>query len=239
MLRDGAPTLVLTGAGVSAESGLATFRGSGGLWEGRDPMDIATPEAFTRDPVDVWRFYAWRRRQAAAARPNPGHVALAGLEAALPQFVLATQNVDGLHQRAGSRRVVELHGSLWTLRCTRDGRSSTDTSLDFPEVPPRCSCGAMLRPGVVWFGEMLPEEAMARAERAARSARVVIVAGTSSLVFPAAGLPAIARDGGAWIVEVNPEVTPLSPSASERLVGPSGTILPLLAAALGVASGPS
>jgi NAD-dependent deacetylase len=234
LIRSDAPILVLTGAGVSAESGLSTFRGPGGLWEGRDPMSLATPEAFREDPHTVWRFYAWRRAQAAAALPNPGHLALAALEAAHEDLLLVTQNVDGLHERAGSRRVVRLHGTLWRLRCVGPGHESEDRRLDLGELPPRCACGALLRPGVVWFGEALPGEALTDAERAARRARLVLVAGTSSLVHPAAALPALARRSGAYVVEINPERTPLSGEADERLAGPAGKVLPALVAAAGI-----
>jgi NAD-dependent deacetylase len=183
-LREAERILVLTGAGVSAESGLSTFRGPEGLWEGRDPTELATPEAFTDDPLTVWRFYAWRREVAARAKPNPAHYALAALEAERPGFRLVTQNVDGLHERAGSRRVVRLHGSLWRLRCTREGRELEDTRAEFDSLPPRCECGAVLRPGVVWFGEALPTQALAEAEGAARESELALVCGTSSLVYP-------------------------------------------------------
>ena len=226
------PILALTGAGVSAESGLATFRGPDGLWEGRDPMELATPEAFSQDPDTVWRFYAWRREKAAAAEPNGAHTALADLERRREDFLLVTQNVDGLHERAGSRRVVRLHGSLWRLRCVNEGKEAEDLRVDLGELPPRCACGAMLRPGVVWFGEALPQEAIDTAARAAGEARVVLVAGTSGLVYPAAGLPEIARAAGAYVVEINPERTPLSGMADEHLQGPAGEVLPVVAQAV-------
>jgi NAD-dependent deacetylase len=229
LLRDDLPTVVLTGAGVSAESGLATFRGAGGLWEGRDPTDVATPGAFARDPEMVWRFYAARRRQAAAASPNAGHVAIAAFARSRSTFALVTQNVDGLHERAGSGDVVRLHGSLWRSRCTRDGAEFDDDRVEFDPFPPRCRCGGMLRPGVVWFGEALPAEAFARAERAVRCAALVIVAGTSGLVYPAAGLPLVARSAGAYVVEVNPERTSLSAVADEAIAGRAGEVLPVLA----------
>ncbi len=235
LLAGPGPVLVLTGAGVSAESGLATFRGPEGLWEGRDPRELATPEAFAADPLTVWRFYDWRRRSAAAARPNPGHLALAALEAGRAGGLsLVTQNVDGLHERAGSRDVVRLHGSLWLLRCTADGRESEDLRAALAPLPPRCECGAMLRPGVVWFGEPLPADALARAERAARDCSLALVAGTSSVVYPAAALPRIAREHGAHVVEINPEPTPLSPHVDERLAGPAGEVLPRLVRAIGL-----
>lgn len=235
LLRGPGPILALTGAGVSAESGLATFRGPGGLWEGHDPAALATPEAFARDPLLVWRFYAWRRARAAEARPNAGHLALAALERARGDVRVVTQNVDGLHERAGSPSVVRLHGSLWTLRCVGDGTEKEDFRADLGALPPRCGCGAFLRPGVVWFGEALPEREIREAFDLARRARLVLVAGTSSLVQPAASLPRIARDAGAYVVEVNPDETPLSASVDERLAGPSGAVLPRLAEAAGAA----
>jgi NAD-dependent deacetylase len=236
-LRAPGPLLVLTGAGVSAESGLATFRGPDGLWEGRDPMSLATPEAFERDPETVWRFYAWRRAQAAAALPNPGHLALAALDRGRDDLLLLTQNVDGLHERAGSRRVVRLHGSLWRLRCVGEGREFDDDRADLGPLPARCECGALLRPGVVWFGESLPAEALRRAFAAAEKARLVLVAGTSSQVYPAADLPRIARERGAYVVEINPERTPLTPWVDEHLAAPSGEALPLLAELAGAGEG--
>ena len=233
-LRKGEPLVVLTGAGVSAESGLATFRGPEGMWEGRNPMELASPDAFRADPLTVWRFYDWRRRQALQATPNPAHVALAAWERGHDDFTLITQNVDGLHERAGSRNVVRLHGSLWRLRCTVEGREFDDVREDLGSLPPRCVCGGMLRPGVVWFGESLPEEAIEHAQHAAQTAAVVLVIGTSSLVYPAASLPQVARSFGAYVVEVNPEPTPLSAEVDERLAGPAGEIVPALAASAGL-----
>jgi NAD-dependent deacetylase len=228
------PVVALTGAGVSAESGLATFRGPDGLWEGRDPMELATPEAFEADPETVWRFYAWRRSSAAAAEPNPAHLALAAMERLHDDWLLVTQNVDGLHERAGSERIVRLHGSLWTLRCTVEGREFEDSRDEYDPFPPRCECGGLLRPGVVWFGEGLSVESLHRAERAASEAQLVIVAGTSSLVYPAASLPLVARRAGAFVVEVNPEPTPLTPTADEHYAAAAGEVLPLMARAAGV-----
>ncbi|NIM01914.1 MAG: NAD-dependent protein deacylase [Acidobacteria bacterium] len=216
----------MTGAGVSAESGLATFRGEGGLWEGRDPVELATPEAFRRDPKTVWRFYTERREKAAQASPNAGHRALAALEEALGErFLLVTQNVDGLHERAGNRRIVRLHGSLWRLRCTRCGDEDEDLDLTASH---RCRCGGRRRPGVVWFGEPLPEGAYEQAAEAAARADIVLVAGTSSIVYPAAGLPEIGREAGAWTVEINPERTAISDRVDERVPAASGSALPAL-----------
>lgn len=223
-LRGSRRLLALTGAGISAESGLATFRGAGGLWEGRPAADLATPEAFRDDPRTVWRFYLERRRRAREAEPNAAHRALA----AWPGLRVVTQNVDGLHERAGSRDVLALHGSLWRDRCTSCGRE-TDADEGAPvELPPRCACGGTLRPGVVWFGEALPAGALAEADRLAREAEVVLVIGTSSLVYPAAALPDVARAAGAWVVEINPERTALTSRVDAYLAGPAGEIVPEL-----------
>jgi len=235
-LAEDGPILALTGAGVSAASGLATFRGPGGIWEGRDPMELATPEAFLADPETVWRFYAWRREQAANARPNPAHEALAALERKRAGFRLVTQNVDGLHERCGNRRILRLHGTLWRSRCSADGAEFDDDRYTFTELPPRCECGAPLRPAVVWFGEALDRDVLHRAEAAARQASLVLVAGTSSLVYPAAALPEIARQNGAYVVEINPERTSLSERADEHLSGPADELLPLIAES--VSTGP-
>jgi NAD-dependent deacetylase len=227
--------LVLTGAGVSKESGIATFRDPGGVWEGVDPMTVATPRAFAADPERVWRFYDARRAQAAASEPNPAHRAIAALEAAGRPFLLATQNVDGLHERAGSQQLVRLHGSLWLLRCTRDGAEHEDLSPNLRPLPPRCAaCGALLRPAVVWFDEPLPIMEFNRAQTAARSASVVLLVGTSSLVHPAASLPLAALESGAYVAEINPERTPLSSAVDEHLAGPAGVVLPALLAAAGI-----
>ena len=234
-LRGAGSLLVLTGAGISAESGLATFRGPGGLWEGRDPFDLATPEAFRRDPETVWRFYSWRRRQAAQARPNAAHIALAELERQRAVTVV-TQNVDGLHERAGTHAVLRLHGSLWRLRCIAEASEIDDAREELGELPPRCGCGALLRPAVVWFGEELPRATLLDAESAARTASVVLVIGSSSLVHPAAALPRIAMASGAWVVEINPEETPLSGLVHERLPGPAGRVLPSLLQRAGFAT---
>src|SRR5262245_36260126 len=228
LLRERTPLLVLTGAGVSCESGIATFRDAGGLWEGVDPMDVATPQAFERDPARVWRFYDARRRQGSGARPNPAHSAIVALEATGRPFLLATQNVDGLHERAGTRSMVRLHGSLWRVRCTGCGDEWEDDRPTIEPLPPPCPCGAMLRPAVVWFGEALPQQAFAQAQAMARRATLCLVVGTSALVYPAAALPEAALAAGAYVVEINPERTPLSPFASETLAGPAGEVLPAL-----------
>jgi NAD-dependent deacetylase len=180
----------------------------------------------------VWDWYAWRRELVAKAQPNAAHVALARLEERVPQFTLVTQNVDGLHARAGSRRLIELHGNIARVKCSRDGRVVDAWRDDDASVPPRCPhCGAFLRPDVVWFEEMLPADALSAAEDAARAAELLLVVGTSAEVYPAAALPALARAAGARIVEINPAPTPVSAFADDRLRGPAGEVLPALVAA--------
>lgn len=218
----------LTGAGVSAESGVPTFRGPDDLWRGLRSQDLATPQAFRDDPRLVWEWYDWRRGLIARARPNAGHLALAGLETALPTFSLATQNVDGLHALAGSRSPLELHGNIWLLRCTACGKEGEDRRAPLPALPPRCPCGGLLRPGVVWFGEPLPQEAFAAAARAARECEVYLVVGTAGAVEPAASLARMARKAGAFVAEVNPGLTELTPHCHASLRGPAAEILPLL-----------
>lgn len=223
----GLRVVALTGAGISAESGVPTFRGPDGLWGRYRPEELATPEAFARDPVRVWEWYAWRREVIARAQPNLAHRTLAEMETALPGFVLITQNVDGLHQQAGSRRVIELHGNLWRVRCVKEGRAWEDRRIPLPEIPPRCpTCGALLRPDVVWFGEPLPSEAWQLAVQAAQEADLFLVIGTSGIVEPAASLPRLARACGARIIEFNLEDTPLTPLADEVWRGPVGETLP-------------
>ena len=231
-LRGAGRVVALTGSGVSAESGVPTFReAQTGLWERYDPHELATPEAFARDPRLVWEWYEWRRRLVEKAEPNPGHLALAELERRIPAFTLITQNVDGLHQRAGSENVTELHGNILRSRCTLEETTVQDYLPD--EAPPPCPrCGAPLRPDVVWFGEALPHEAFEAASEAARACDLFLSVGTSSLVYPAAALPFEPLENGAILVEVNPDETPLTPHADHLLRGPAGEVLPRLVAAL-------
>ncbi len=221
---------VLTGAGVSAESGVPTFRGNNGLWKQRRAEDLATPGAFARNPELVWEWYDWRRSVLAEANPNPGHYALAELEKRVSNFTLITQNVDGLHELAGSRNVLRLHGSIWRVRCLACQQERFDRRIPFPEIPPKCECGGMLRPGVVWFGEALPQDVWRAAENAARSAELFLVIGTSAVVYPAAGLAQIAKSSGARVVEINIAETGLSDRIDQFLQGPSGELLPQLIA---------
>jgi NAD-dependent deacetylase len=221
----------LTGAGISAESGLATFRGPGGWWRKYDPQTLATPQAFRNDPGLVWEWYWWRREKALKARPNPGHLAIAALEGLFPRFLLITQNVDGLHQRAGSRIMVELHGNILRERCLECGRPGPGPSLK-PEGLPRCDCGGLMRPDVVWFGEPLPSEGLELAWRESARADLFLAVGTSGLVQPAASLPLAAGRKGAFLAEVNPEPTPLSDSAGAAVRAKAGQAMPAFLEAL-------
>jgi NAD-dependent deacetylase len=228
-IRAAERVVVLTGAGVSAESGVPVFRGPAGLWRQFRPEDLATPTAFARQPELVWEWYLWRRERIAAAKPHEGHRAIARLESSRAGVTLLTQNVDGLHERAGSHAPVELHGNLWRVRCARGcGFSACDRVPDLPRGVLKCECGAWLRPEVVWFGEPLNPTVLDAATNAVEHANVVVVVGTSAVVYPVAALPAIARRSGARLVEVNIEGTPLSPLVDVVLRGPAGEILPAL-----------
>lgn len=232
-LRASTRVAALTGAGVSQESGLRTFRDAQvGIWAQYRPEDLATPEAFERNPRLVWDFYATRREGAGEAQPNAGHLALAGMEKRFAQFTLITQNIDGLHQRAGSRNLIELHGNLRRIRCSR-GCGVIDEWDELPEVVPACpKCGAPLRPDVVWFGENLPEDGLQAAIAAANTCQVFFSIGTSGLVQPAASLALWAKKRGAVLVEINYEPTPLSEHVDYAFHGKSGEILPALLDAL-------
>jgi NAD-dependent deacetylase len=219
--------LVLTGAGVSAESGVPTFRGAGGYWRNRSFQELATPEAFARDPRLVWDWYLERRRTIQACEPNPAHRALAAWSAR-GRGLLVTQNVDDLHERAGHRGVVHVHGSLWRNRCTRCGAERPEESLEYPELPRSPCCGAAERPAVVWFGEELPAAAVEAALDGARHADVTLVVGTSGVVYPAAGFIEIARRHGARVVDVNPDPGEVAADVSLRL--PAGEAVPQILA---------
>lgn len=225
-LRNARRVAVLTGPGISAESGVPTFRDAQtGLWARYDPMELATPEAYSRDPRLVWGWYAWRRELVEKAAPNPGHEALAELERRAPGFVLVTQNVDGLHRRAGSERVIELHGNIMRSKCSVED-IVVEPREDDEEMPPSCpNCGALLRPDVVWFGETLPTGVLEEAYEAARGCDVFFSIGTSGVVQPAASLAFEAQRKGAVIVEVNPNDTPLTGNVDYALRGKAGEVL--------------
>lgn len=235
VLREARRVVALTGSGISAESGVPTFRDARtGLWARYDPQELATPEAFARDPRLVWEWYEWRRELVARAQPNAGHRALVELQERFESFTLVTQNVDGLHQRAGSASVIELHGNINRTVCSRERTVVAEHAGD--EKPPRCpSCGAYLRPDVVWFGEMLPAGAIEAASDASRCCDLFLSVGTSGLVYPAAGLPYAAAEGGAMVVEINPDRTPLSSGAHFAPRGTAGAVLPELVKAVSAA----
>lgn len=226
-LREAQHVCVLTGAGISAESGVPTFRDAqSGLWEQYDPLDLATPEAFLRDPELIWRWYRWRRELVAKAEPNPGHLALARLAKLVPRFTLVTQNVDGLHQRAGSENVIEFHGNLFANRCFVEGQIVD--AIGEADVPSCPSCGGHVRPGVVWFGEAIPDDALNSSFAAASDCDLFLSIGTSSEVYPAASLVDLARDVGAMTVEINLTPTENAQAFDIFLTARSGEILPKL-----------
>ncbi|HTK09045.1 MAG TPA: NAD-dependent deacylase [Ktedonobacteraceae bacterium] len=229
VLRSARHVVVLTGAGISAESGVPTFRdGLTGLWAQYNPQELATPRAFARDPKLVWEWYLWRRELVSKVQPNAGHQALVELERRVPRLTLITQNVDGLHQRAGNRRVVEIHGNIMRTKCFGEG-TVIERWEETGEVPPRCpKCGSMLRPDVVWFGEALPDQAFNEAALASLACNVFLSIGTSGLVEPAASFPLVALRRGARVALINPEETPLLSENVDFLRGPAGSILPAL-----------
>ncbi len=218
---------VLTGAGVSAESGVPTFRDAQtGLWSQFKPEELATPRAFERNPKLVWEWYAWRRKLVSEAKPNSAHDTLAAMENFFPEFHLITQNVDGLHQRAGNRNVIELHGNITRTKCYPEGVVVSEWT-ETGDVPPKCPrCGGLLRPDVVWFEEAMPEAETEKAFEVSRNCDLFLCIGTSSVVYPAASLPVEALANGATVVEINPDETPLSNRADFVLSGPAGVMLP-------------
>jgi NAD-dependent deacetylase len=225
--------VAFTGAGVSAESGVPTFRSPEGIWAKFKPEELASMGGFMRNPELVWEWYAHRKRIMRKVRPNPGHEALARLERLVPRLTVVTQNIDGLHHRAGSSAVLELHGSIERNYCMACGRRhSNEEVLAGTGVPHCLQCGGMVRPDVVWFGEQLPEEEWEGAVRVSGAADVFYSIGTSAVVYPAASLPLVALDAGAYVVEVNPEPTPLTQKVHEFLQGAAGAVLPAIVHAL-------
>ena len=228
----------MTGAGVSAESGVPTFRGgSNSLWAKFDPEELASIDGFMANPKLVWEWYKWRRQLISEAQPNAGHLALAKLEKYLTEFTLVTQNVDNLHQRAGSEQLIELHGNIHRNKCFRCGLAISDSAFTGDQIPV-CACGGMIRPDVVWFGELLPEAAISAAISAAKKSQLFLTIGTSAEVFPAADLPIFAKRSGAYLVEINPDETRISRHADEVFRAPSGTVLSALWEAIGVGDEP-
>jgi NAD-dependent deacetylase len=223
---------VLTGAGMSAESGVPTFRDAlTGMWAAFNPEDLATPEAFMRDPKMVSDWYKWRRELVESVAPNPGHFALAELAKRFEHFTLTTQNIDGLHAKAGSENVLELHGNIMRAKCFDTGKL-WDGPMPGGSPPLHPETGGMLRPDVVWFGEMLPEDALMQSFQAARDCDVYLTIGTSAVVYPAAALPYQALEAGVTVIEINPEETAFTPHATFSLRGKSGEVLPALLEAL-------
>ena len=233
-IRGASRVVAMTGAGVSAESGVPTFRDAQtGLWAKYDPTELATPQAFQQDPKLVWEWYQWRRTKVLGVQPNPGHRALVELANRLEQFSLITQNIDGLHQLAGSQNVIELHGSILRAKCFDCHHLADEWPEDEFEKPPRCTeCGSLMRPDVVWFNEQLPQDALALAADLANNCDVFFSIGTSSVVHPAAALAFTAVQRGAMVIEINPNETPLTPEVTFSLKGPSGEILPAIVNAL-------
>ena len=224
--------VVFTGAGISAEGGVPTFRGQDGLWNEFRVEDLATPQAFAAHPKRVWEWYSWRRELISRIEPNLGHLTVAKFEKFFSNFCLVTQNVDGLHDRAGNKRILKLHGDIWEVCCVSCTLRRIDYQPVFPSLPPLCECGGILRPGVVWFGEMLPVDVFEQAVGATQACDLFFSVGTSAQVFPASQLPAIARQHGAYVVEVNIEPSAASHEAYEVLLGKAGEILPALATSL-------
>ncbi|UCG51239.1 MAG: NAD-dependent deacylase [Candidatus Latescibacterota bacterium] len=220
--------VVSTGAGISKESGIPTFRDApNALWANYDPQTLASPEGFRQDPALVWRWYEDRRRMIGAAKPNPGHFAIAKLQEFFDDFVVITQNIDDLHRKAGSQNIVEVHGNVFRYKCF-DMEHPIEELPDDDNVPPKCSCGSLIRPDVVWFGEMLPASALERSFASLERCDTMLVVGTSGIVYPAAGFPAVAKRAGANVIEVNPEATPITMEADVFLKGPAGEVLPVL-----------
>ena len=224
---------VLTGAGISAESGIPTFRGKEGLWKTYRAEQLATPTAFIEDPKLVWEWYDWRRGIIGTKEPNPGHNVLASWEELFPHFALITQNIDGLHQKAGSKNVIELHGNIWKQRCIEEQTILENHDIPLREIPPHCpTCGALLRPHVVWFGESLDGSVLQQSFMLSSNCDVMLAIGTSAVVQPAASLPLSAAEAGAKLIEINPDPTPLTTYADFSFRAKSGELLPLLDAEL-------
>jgi NAD-dependent deacetylase len=229
--------VVTTGAGMSKESGIPTFRDApNALWANYNPEDLATPEGFLRDPELVWNWYVDRRKMIGQAQPHAGHFAVAELEPMFDEFLLITQNIDGLHRRAGSKNLVEVHGNIFRYKCFDRGHAIESLPAT-AEVPPRCHCGSLIRPDVVWFGEMLAQEDLDRAFAALSSCEAVLVVGTSGIVYPVAGFPHAAKSMGAAVVEVNPEETPITQLADIFVKATAGQALPVLVERLKTARG--
>jgi NAD-dependent deacetylase len=221
--------VVLTGAGISAESGVPTFRGQEGLWQNYRPEELATPDAFWKDPKLVWEWYDWRRNAVKDAKPNPGHYALAELETQGKNLTLVTQNIDGLHQMAGSSNITEMHGNLWQIRCTKCGEIEQNYEVPLRQLPPKCKkCGDLGRPNVVWFGEMIDMALIDTILRAIEECQVMLIIGTSGVVEPAASMGLVAKQTNKTVIEINLDETPSAGLYDIVIREKSGEILPLL-----------
>lgn len=217
---------VLTGSGISADSGIPTFRGKNGLWKSRRAEELATPEAFSKDPRLVWEWYDWRRGIISSKEPNAGHFMIAELEKAFTRFHLITQNVDGLHEKGGSSNPIELHGNIWKVRCTQCNQVTFNFDVPIHILPTCKECGGLLRPHIIWFGEQLDDADMEKSYAAVQNSDVLFVIGTSGVVHPAASLAGIAKRNGAFVVEINLEETPISSEMDITLLGKAMDILP-------------
>ncbi|MDZ7262420.1 MAG: NAD-dependent deacylase [candidate division KSB1 bacterium] len=234
LLKNARKVTVLTGAGVSAESGVPTFRGEEGLWKKFRPEELANFDAFMKNPELVWEWYDYRRKLILEVKPNPGHYALVAMENFYPDFTLITQNVDDLHRKAGSKKIYELHGNILRNRCVDCNKYYTQIDLGPDKKVPRCHCGGLIRPDVVWFGELLPAREVELAFEAAANCEVFFSIGTSALVQPAASLPVTAKQSGAYVVEINYEPTVISNIVDESILGKSGEVLPQLMEVVGI-----
>jgi NAD-dependent deacetylase len=227
-LKNASAVTVVSGAGISAESGVPTFRGKDGIWENNKVEELATPQALQNNPDLFWKFYSWRKKLINEVKPNLGHYSLVDFERIYEDFLLVTQNVDNLHREAGNQKIVELHGNIYDTKCSVCDKNHTEPLTEVNKIPDCEFCGGSLRPDVVLFGENLDENKLRQAQEASAGCEIFFSVGTSSIVEPAASLPYLAKANGSYVVEVNPEETPLSEHADECLRGPTGKLLPAL-----------
>ncbi len=227
-LKQAKSLAVLTGAGISAESGVPTFRGKDGLWKQYRAEELATPQAFAANPKLVWEWYDWRRSIIYPLSPNAAHTTIAKLEKYYDNFTVITQNVDGLHQKAGSKNIIELHGNIWKIQCIAEGYVTENYEVPLKEIPPKCKCSALFRPYIVWFGESLHPYTFENAINIIKLSEILLVIGTSAIVQPAASIPIIAKEANKIVVEINIEDTPLTPIVDLSIKGKAAEIIPSL-----------